>query len=1040
LRAVLIGGLAWMLAVPTAAGEHDSVIHIGVLAKRGAPQTRDRWQPTIDYLAEQLPGQRLELVSLSFDAIDPAVAAARVDFVLANSAYYVRLEHNHHVRRIATLRNKRNTRGVTRFGGVVFTRADQDNIRYIRDLHQRHFGAVHPESFGGYLMALHALDRAGVRPRRTEFLGTHDAVVYAVRDGRITAGTVRSDTLERMAAEGKIDLDAFRVIGDRSAGSGFPFRHSTPLYPEWPLAALAHVPDDLSHRVAVALLQLPPRAEAATLGHYLGWAVPLNYQPVHQLLRDLELPPYHKSGRVDLRALATQQPETVALVALVLILLTAYGVNMRRLNRVLVQSERFAQSKAEEADQARLAAEGMAEWAKRYLNIAGSIIVALDSRGHVELINQKGRDLLGHAQAEVIGHDWFEFFVPSGDRDPERRLFQLQMQGLAKPIAHGTSEILTADGRTRVIDWDHTLLRDADGQPVGQLRSGLDVTHRVQMEQELRTSQENFDNVVRKNRTGILLVSAHHVILFANPAAEQLLGQSAEQLRGTPFTIPPQDARAEMPISRSGDGAGTAELSVSETEWYGAFAYLVMLHDITERKAAEAEIRRLAYHDPLTGLPNRSLFRDRLEHAIRQAQRNGRQVGVLFMDLDRFKEINDSLGHAIGDQLLKAVAGRLQQRVRGSDTVARMGGDEFTVLVEDVQRLEQLDQLAQTIRTTLQEPLFVAGQALIAVPSIGVAVYPWDGHDAERVLRCADAAMYQAKRAKREGIARYDSVRNASGTERLNWERDLRQALHNNEFSLVYQVQVDLSSSKPVGLEALLRWHHPRRGRLGPEAFVPWLEETGLIIPVGAWVLGEATRQITHWQTVLPRPVPVAVNISVRQLTERNFLDTVETTLRRVGIHPRWLHMELTEAAVARDTDHALQVLGALTEAGISLHLDDFGTGDASLSLLRRLPFDTVKVDRSLVRNITDDPGDARVISAIIAMAHPMDKQVTAEGVETEAQHQALRARDCDIGQGWLYGRPVPPEAVPAVLGQPQGNVVAMPRPGTAPSRPSGAG
>ena len=758
LRALLIGGLAWMLAVPAAAGEHDSVIHIGVLAKRGAPQTRDRWQPTLDYLAEQLPGQRLELVSLSFDAIDPAVAAARVDFVLANSAYYVRLEHDHHVRRIATLRNKHNGRAVTRFGGVVLARADQRDIRHLPDIHQRRFGAVHPESFGGYLMALHALDRAGVRPRRTEFLGTHDAVVYAVRDGRITAGTVRSDTLERMAAEGKIELDAFRVIADRSAGSGFPFRHSTPLYPEWPLAALAHVPDDLSHRVAVALLQLPPSAEAAKLGHYLGWAVPLNYQPVHELLRDLQLSPYHKPGRVDLRTLATQQPETVALVALVLLLLSAYMVNMRGLNRALVQSERFAQRKAEEADQARCAAEAMAEQAERYLNIAGSIIVALDRRGHVEQINQKGRDLLGHDPAEVIGRDWFEFCVPSSDRGPERRLFQRQMQGLAEPIAHGTSEILTADGRTRIIDWDHTLLRDADGQPAGQLRSGLDRTHRVEMEQQLRTSQECFDNVVRKNRTGILLVSAQHAILFANPAAEQLLGQSAEQLRGTPFKIPPPDGRAEMSITRLGDDAGTAELSVSETEWYGTLAYLVMLHDITERKAAEAEIHRLAYHDALTGLPNRSLFRDRLEHAIRQAQRNGRQVGVLFMDLDRFKDINDSLGHAIGDELLKGVAARLQQRMRASDTVARMGGDEFTVLVEDVQRLEQLDQLAQTIRTTLQEPLFVADRALFAVPSIGVAVYPRDGPDAEGLLRCADAAMYQAKRAKREGIASHESV------------------------------------------------------------------------------------------------------------------------------------------------------------------------------------------------------------------------------------------------------------------------------------------
>ncbi|MDG4555761.1 MAG: EAL domain-containing protein [Candidatus Competibacter sp.] len=532
----------------------------------------------------------------------------------------------------------------------------------------------------------------------------------------------------------------------------------------------------------------------------------------------------------------------------------------------------------------------------------------------------------------------------------------------------------------------------------------------------LHESEESFHNVVRKNRTGILLVNMAGVILFANPAAEALLGRDGQTLVGSEFGIPAVGGKTEITVLRPDGRRGTAELTVTETQWRHRPAHLLMLHDITERQAAESQVRYLAQHDSLTGLPNRALFADRLDQALLRARRGGVKAAILFMDLDRFKEVNDSLGHKIGDQLLQQVASRLADAVRQSDTVARMGGDEFIVLLEGLNGREQAGALTKKLRDLFDQPIPTEAGELFAIPSIGVSLYPDDADDAETLIQLADSAMYHAKRHKELHICFYSKELDTRNRDRLSLENSLRHALDRNEFVLHYQIQIDLRTRRPIGMEALVRWRRSDRGLVPPNDFIPLLEETGLILPVGDWILAEACRQMREWRHIGLDPVPVAVNISPKQLADQDFIQTIQDLLARNDLRPNALKLELTENAVMQDQVRALHILRALREQGIELHMDDFGVGYSSLGLLKQLPFDVVKVDRSFIVDLLDDPGSALLTRAIVNVAHGLKKRVVAEGVETEAQAAHLLYIGCDYAQGWLYGKPLPAADMTAYL------------------------
>ena len=440
-------------------------------------------------------------------------------------------------------------------------------------------------------------------------------------------------------------------------------------------------------------------------------------------------------------------------------------------------------------------------------------------------------------------------------------------------------------------------------------------------------------------------------------------------------------------------------------------------HKLTEQiEMAKVQMDYLAYHDVLTDLPNRMLLQDRLNQAIEVAHRQGKRLALMYMDLDRFKHINDSLGHTVGDHLLQSVARRLTGSVRQSDTVSRQGGDEFVLLLPLIEHAEDAALSARKMLAALTQPHHVDGNDLHVSVSIGISIYPDDGQDAQTLFKSADTAMYYAKESGRNNYKFFEPEMNVRAVQRQTVEASLRHALEAQEFVLYYQPKVNLESGAIVGVEALIRWQHPERGLLSPDEFVSIAEDCGLILPIGRWVLREACRQGQAWRLDGLPQITVAVNTSALEFRAKDFLNNLRATLTETGFEPRYLELELTESVLMRDAESADSVLRALAEMGVKLAIDDFGTGYSSLSYLRRFPIDALKIDQSFVKHMNGNSDDATIVSAVISMGKSLKQRVIAEGVETPEQYEFLRAQQCDEGQGYYFGRPVPAKTLATLL------------------------
>ncbi len=423
---------------------------------------------------------------------------------------------------------------------------------------------------------------------------------------------------------------------------------------------------------------------------------------------------------------------------------------------------------------------------------------------------------------------------------------------------------------------------------------------------------------------------------------------------------------------------------------------------------ANAQLEHAATHDSLTGLPNRLLLMDRLAQATAQSERYSRGFAVLVVDLDRFKSINDSLGHSAGDAMLTEVARRLRSLLRKADTLARLGGDEFVLVLNEITSPREAESVASKVLANLAAPVMLSGIEVQISASIGVSIFPNDGVDADSLLKHADAAMYHVKKNGRNAFQFFAPVMNMFARERLELESGLRRALVQGEFELHYQPKVDVSTGRIDSAEALIRWRHPKRGLTAPSGFIPIAEETGLIVPIGDWALREACRQARAWQTRGPRPLRIAVNLSAQQFKQKSLITTVREALAAAGLEPGYLELELTESAVMHDAESSIQVLRQLSTLGVRISVDDFGTGYSSLSYLRRLPLDKLKIDRSFIREVAGSRDDAEIVRAIISLAHSLHLKVIAEGVETAEQLSFLRGLGCDQYQGFHCSPPVP--------------------------------
>jgi PAS domain S-box-containing protein len=552
----------------------------------------------------------------------------------------------------------------------------------------------------------------------------------------------------------------------------------------------------------------------------------------------------------------------------------------------------------------------------------------------------------------------------------------------------------------------------------------------------LRQKEERLRAVLDNAMDGIITTDPQGRVESLNPAAARIFGYAPTEAIGRSIETFISDSDCHLRIGhseaagkRKNDTLFPIELSVSEASVGDGRRFVCIVRDITERKEAEKRTAYLANYDGLTGLPNRNLFLDRLNQAIIRAQRNRRLVALLFLDIDRFKKINDSLGHSAGDNLLQQVANRLQHTLRKSDTisrqsltavhhveiedntVSRLGGDEFTLILENLANADNVTTVAQKILDAFVEPFQLGGHGIYITTSIGITIYPTDSADLHTLIKNADTAMYRAKEQGRNNYQFYTEDMNAKAYQRLSLETSLRRALERNEFLLHYQPKLDLRSGQIMGVEALLRWQPPDRAMVSPAEFIPLLEDTGLIIPVGRWVLHTACAQLKAWQDAGLPQLSMAVNLSARQFRQKELAESIGTILLETRLDPHSLELELTESLLMENLEANIATMTKLEAMGVRISIDDFGTGYSSLSYLKRFPIHTLKIDRSFVRDITTDPDDAAIANAVIALAHSLRLNVVAEGVETQEQLDYLQNQGCEQIQGYLLSRPLPAES-----------------------------
>ena len=643
------------------------------------------------------------------------------------------------------------------------------------------------------------------------------------------------------------------------------------------------------------------------------------------------------------------------------------------------------------------------------------VLFALDREGIITHSEGKGLDAVGLRPADLVGRPVWELYSDRSDILAHvRRALSGEVHTAAARIGKTTFE-------TRYAPY-----RDSDGAVAGVIGVAIDVTERQRAEQALRGSEARYRTLFERNLAGVFRTTLDGKILECNESFARIFGFSSPRealdQAALDFYVRPADRMMFLDRIKERQSITNYEMCARRRDgtpvWVLENATLVdgpdgpdtviegSVIDITERKRAEEQVRHLAYHDALTGLPNRLLLNDRLTIALAQAHRSHQKLAVFYLDVDRFKMINDSLGHAVGDELLRRVADRLRAIVREGDTVARLGGDEFIILAR-IGTNSDAETIARKILAAIRLPFAIEERDFFLTTSVGVSTYPGDGVDPDTLIRNADTAMYRAKERGRDEFQLYAPAMTTSAIDRLALENRLRQALQNQELVLYYQPIVDLMDGRVRGAEALLRWRHPERGLLGPSEFITLAEVSGLIGPIGRWVLQRACAQIREWQSAGDPQFTVSVNLSPRQFQQADLISQVTSALQASGVDPGSLDLEITETNAMENADHTITTLWELRRLGVGVSMDDFGTGYSSLNYLKRFPIDRVKLDRSFVRDVVTNSEDAAIVRAVIAMAHTLRLVVTAEGVENSDQLSFLRQHRCDEMQGFLFSPPV---------------------------------
>ena len=668
-------------------------------------------------------------------------------------------------------------------------------------------------------------------------------------------------------------------------------------------------------------------------------------------------------------------------------------------------------------------------------DISAALIVVLDRAGRIIRFNAACERLTGHREADVVGHLLWPLVMDATETERSFSTYAQLIPG--NPVGKYENYWLTPSGEHRYITWATTHMLDAAGEIAIVVCTGLDVTEERRTRLEQEEGEKRFRILFERSGDGVVLIDPHDTVIpwrivDCNAAFSQMNGYTCEELIGQSIDVLHEDdlmareghhwlvwIRTQMTEAR-GEGKHRhrdghvypIETSSSLIVLNGQELVLGLDRNISERKQAELQLQALterfehaAHHDLLTGLPNRAMLMDRLALELTRAKRSGTEVAVMFVDLDDFKRVNDTLGHPVGDDLLREVADRIGRTLRPSDMVARVGGDEFVIVVPDLLNMHQAARVAQRLQDALAQPVAIGNLTVTVGCSVGISVSPQDGSEVDELLRHADLAMYEIKKEGKNAVRFFAPAMNTAAQARMRLETRLRNAVAVRGLALHYQPQIDVKSGQLAGLEALVRWTDSELGVVSPEEFIPVAEDTGLIVQLGAWVLDEACRQAATWALT----VPMAVNISPVQILRPEFVETVSDALKRHSIPPQLLKLELTERLNIRDSHLAAHRLTSLRALGVTLSLDDFGAGQSALASLMSLPFQEVKLDRSLLSRITDDPASWQIMGALLALAHGLNLLVVVEGVETLDQLNVLRSLGCETVQGYLMGRPEEP-------------------------------
>lgn len=666
------------------------------------------------------------------------------------------------------------------------------------------------------------------------------------------------------------------------------------------------------------------------------------------------------------------------------------------------------------------------ERSQNYLDLAAVFMLALDKDWKITMINKKGCQILEYEDEELIGKDFYDIVIPLVYREETKRKLENYVGTGRTQIDKLELNAITKSGVKKLLSWDIIYFYNNDNAFQGILASGEDITGKKQIESTLRLAGKVFDNT----NEAIVITDPEGIILDVNPSFEKITGYLRTEVIGqNPRILKSGKHNSEFykkmwnSILNNGSWQGEIFDQRKNGEIYPKWMsintikdengnisnFISTFSDISQSKQNEEFFQYLAYYDTLTELPNRMLFHDRLQQGLTQADRDKQMLALMFLDLDRFKNVNDTLGHQAGDQLLILVAKRLKQCVYETDTVARLGGDEFTIILRNIgdESTHKVTLVAKRIIHAFSKPFYIEDQELFMTTSIGITLFPGDGESLDELVKNADIAMYHAKSIGKNTYQFFSNDMNIKNFELMDMEVNLRRALERDEFHIQYQPLVDLTNNKIIGAEALLRWKPSKSGMISPDKFIPLAEETGLIIPIGQWVIKSVINNIIKWKNMGVDPLKISINISTIQFKQSNFVKDWLTLFEEYDLNFSKIELELTESILMQDIDEGISIINELKELGLNIAIDDFGTGYSSLNYLKKLPIDTLKIDQSFIRDLNTNKSGSTIVDAIIAMGHSMDMKVVAEGVENKNHVDFLKSHYCDQAQGYYFSKPM---------------------------------